>query len=72
MKKTTVLIGQNDMLKSHSHAYTRSNQSGPAVYNSGSFPMTYITGQETVITSSTGGNETRPKSITVRYWERVS
>ena len=59
------------MFKSHSHGYTYTDV-GIGVYANGPYPLNYPPSQSTYNTSSVGGNETRPKNITVRYWKRIA
>ena len=58
------------MFKSHSHNFSGINTS--IGYFGTDYYGVYYAHDVTKTTVATGGSETRPKSITVRYWERVS
>ena len=79
LKKTTVLIGQNDQFQGHEHTiigcWDNGTQPGQPTYSRPTYQ--YSSNTSAVVSDTTNGtprvgNETRGKNLTVRYWKRIS
>lgn len=68
----TVIVGQCDMNKAHSHTVdfvSCSNGTSYVISKGSDYGMR---GLDTLYTNSSGGTESRPYNLTVKIWKRTA